>query len=123
MTADDEFDERLRPRVRDHFDRAAAAHTAPAFDAMLAAAESGGRGKDGRRRWMVVAGAVAAPLAVAVVPQLRPDADAPLIAQLTATTYWIAPSDRWPVVRTADYFGLPQFDDMNTELDEVQTWF
>ncbi len=123
MTADDELDARLRRRVRDHFDRAATTHTEPAFEAMLTEAESGARGSHKRRRWMVGAGALAASLAVAVVLQLRPDADAPLIAELSATTYWMAPSDRWPVAPPADYLGLPQFNDMNTELDEVQTWF
>ncbi len=121
MTADDELDASLRARIRRHFDRAAAAHAAPAFDAMLAAAESAA--SQPRRRWAVVAGALAASLAVAIALQLRPDADAPLIAELSATTYWTAPSDRWPMARSADYLGLPRFDDMNTELDEVQGWF
>lgn len=122
MTADDEFDEHLRARVRDHFERAAAAHAVPAFDAMLAEAESGARSSPNRRRWAIV-GALAASLAVAVALQLKPEADAPLIAELSATTHWTAPSDRWPTTRSADYLGLPRFDDMNTDVNEVPTWF
>jgi hypothetical protein len=52
-----------------------------------------------------------------------PDPESALIAELSATTYWTAPSDRWPTTRSTDYLGLPQFDDLNSEPSEVQTWF
>jgi hypothetical protein len=125
MTADDELDERLRARLRDHFEAAAAQHTAPPFETMLASAETGAAPRTHRWRYLA-AGAIAASLAAVALVELwlpSPDPESALIAELSATTYWTAPSDRWPTTRSTDYLGLPQFDDLNNEPSEVQTWF
>ncbi len=124
MTADDELDERKRARLRDHFEAAAAHHTAPPFETMLASAEAAAAPRI--HRWRYLAGAIAASLAAVALVELwlpSPDPESALIAELSATTYWTAPSDRWPTTRATDYLGLPQFDDLNNEPSEVQTWF
>jgi hypothetical protein len=131
MTVDDELDPRVRARLRDHFDRAVAVRAIPDFDAMLAAAESAARPAH-HRRWIALSGALAASLAVVMLlwGLRQPDLDAPLVAELSSTTHWIAPSDHWPTPRSS-YLGLPRFDgmnnetnsDMNSDTDEVQTWF
>ncbi len=125
MTADDELDERLRARLRDHFESAVAHHAAPPFETMFANAEAAARLRASRWRYAAV-GAIAASLVAAVLVELRPskaDSELALIAELSATTYWTAPSDRWPTTRSTAYLGLPHFDDINDESFEVQTWF
>jgi hypothetical protein len=125
MTADDQLDERLRARLRDHFESAAAQHAAPPFETMLANAEAAAGPRV--RLWRyIAAGAIAASLAAVVFVESRlpdPDSESALIAELSATTYWTAPSDRWSTTPSTVYFGLPQFDDLNNEPSEVQTWF
>ena len=78
-------------------------------------------------RWRVaVAGALAASLAAVVVFETRPpheSGDELLVAELSATTRWTAPSDRWPTPQSVDYLGLPRFEDMTAQPQEVQAWF
>ncbi len=125
MTTDDELEERLRARLQDHFEGAVAHHATPPFEAMLANANASAKPRV--RRWRYAAiGAIAASLAATVLVQLwpaQPDPESLLIAELSATTYWTAPSDRWPIRRSTVYLGLPQIDDINDESFEVQRWF
>lgn len=122
-------DEELDARVRAHFDAAARSHPAPDFESVFGAAEARVRTPAGSRtqRWrIVVAGALAASLAAVVVFEMRPpqkSGDELLIAELSATTRWTAPSDRWPTTQSVDYLGLPRFEDMTTQPQEVQAWF
>ena len=118
----------LDARLRDHFNAAARRHPTPEFDAMLRAAQLQARAPQSRRWQIVAAGAVAAATLAALLVELRPASprsdDALLIAQLSATTYWTAPSDRWlTTTRSVDYLGLPQFDDMTDPTQETQRWF
>ncbi len=89
MTADDELDERQRARLRGHFEAAAAHHTAPPFETMLASAEAAAAPRTHRWRY-VAAGAIAASLAAVALVELwlpSPDPESALIAELSATTY------------------------------------
>jgi hypothetical protein len=118
----------LDARLRDHFSAAAGRYPAPEFDAMLRAAQLQARAPQSRRWQIGAAGAVAAAVLAVLLLELRPPSprsdDALLIAQLSATTYWTAPSDRWLVTnQSVDYLGLPQFDDMTDPMQEMQRWF
>ena len=118
----------LDARLREHFNVVARRHPAPEFDAMLRAAQLQARAPQSRRWRIVAAGAVAAAILAALLVELRPASprsdDALLIAQLSATTYWTAPSDRWlGTNQSVDYLGLPQFDDMTDPMQEMQRWF
>jgi hypothetical protein len=76
----------------------------------------------------LAAGALAASLVLAVVLERREtstrSADRLLMAQLTQSTRWTAPSDRWLApTQQNDYLGLPRFDDMTFQMEEVKPWF
>ena len=115
-----ELDERIRRQFA-----AAAKHPAPDFETMLARASQAPFHAPAYDRWRVVAaGLLAASLVAAVGLELRPaatvDGDASLVAELSATTYWTAPSDRWlGATPRVDYLGLPRFE----QLEEVPKWF
>jgi hypothetical protein len=67
-----------------------------------------------------LAASLVAAIGLALRPAVTIDGDASLIAELSATTYWTAPSDRWLGAATrADYLGLPRFE----QLEEVPKWF
>ena len=77
---------------------------------------------------IVAAGALAASLVLAVVLERRAanvvHDDAVLVAQLRASTYWTAPSDRWlEPPRGSTYYSVPRFGDMTFQIEEVKTWF
>jgi hypothetical protein len=121
-------DEELDARVRAHFEAATRQHAVPDFATTFGAAESQARAPQPRRWRIVAAGALAASLAAAVLFELRPTRqpgdDAQLIAELSATTLWTAPSDRWlGTTQSVDYLGLPRFEDMTVQTQEMQTWF
>ena len=121
-------DRELDTRLRTHFASAAQAQPGPAFDAMIGAAQSQARAPRSRRWATLAGGALAASLAIAVVLERRDAstraADTLLLAQLTQSTRWIAPSDRWLAsTQTNDYLGLPRFDDMTFQMEEVKPWF
>jgi hypothetical protein len=119
-------DEELDAPVRAHFDAAARRHPAPDFEAVFGAAEARARAPRTHRWRIAVAGALAASLAAVVVFEMRPpheSGDELLIAELSATTRWTAPSDRWPTTQSIDYLGLPRFEDMTVQPQEVKTWF
>jgi hypothetical protein len=115
----------LDERIRRQFAAAAEGHPAPDFEAMLEQASRSGFHAPAYDRWRVVAaGLLAALLVAAVGLELRPaatvDGDASLVAELSATTYWTAPSDRWlGATPRVDYLGLPRFE----QLEEVPKWF
>jgi hypothetical protein len=120
-------DEELDARVRAHFDAAARKHPAPDFAATFGAAEARARAPQTQLWRMAVAGALAASLAAVVVFETKPpreSGDELLIAELSATTLWTAPSDRWPgTTRSVDYLGLPRFENITSQTQEVQAWF
>lgn len=121
-------DRELDSRLRDHFEAAASRHPPPDFDVMLGHAENP-PGAHRRRRWgIVAAGALAASLAVAVVLERRAanavHDDALLVAQLSASTYWTAPSDRWlEPPHSSVYYNVTRFGDTTFQMEEVKTWF
>jgi hypothetical protein len=119
---DEEFDS----RVREYFAARARAHEAPDFDSMLANAAS-------RRRhrhilpWLVPALAASIVVAVAILRNggsgPNEKATAELIAELSTSTHWTAPSDRWlgrqmPMQVRA----LPDFDPMTTLREDTKAW-
>jgi hypothetical protein len=118
-------DRELVERIRGQFAANARHHAAPDFATMLEHASRAALPTPVYSRWRVVAaGALAASLVAAIGLELRPaatvDGDAALIAQLSATTYWTAPSDRWlGATPRVDYLGLPRFE----QLEEVPKWF
>jgi len=113
--------EDLDDRIREYFAAQLLEHAAPDFESMLAHAAS-----QGRRRilpWLVPT--LAASLLVAIA--LRhgdqdggdPRATAALIAELSTSTHWTAPSDRWLARQMAmPLRALPDFDRMTTTLPE-----
>lgn len=121
-------DAELDARIRNHFAAAARRCPVPDFDETLRAAQVCTPAPR-RRRWHVIA--VAASLVAAVLYQLRPmpgaDGDALLMAQLSVTTHWSAPSDGWMnPPQAVDYSGLPSFEGINEprlDLQEVEKWF
>ena len=121
-------DQELDDRLHAHFASAARAHPVPEFDTLFGAAQPQARPTQ-RRRWVTAAaGALAASLVIAVVFERREtstrSAEALLMVQLTQSTRWTAPSDSWLAsMQTNDYLGLPQFDDMTFQMEEVKPWF
>jgi hypothetical protein len=119
-------DQELERRVRGYFVVRAHEHEVPDFDSMLADAASRGR----RRRispWLVPMLAASVVVAVAL---LRTDHDGPneqataaLIAELSTSTHWTAPSDRWLGRQMPMQFrALPDFDLMTTPPEDTKAW-
>ncbi len=113
----------LDRRIRAHFERAAAAE-APDFEAMLTSAQSASPRRRARA-WIGAAAAAAIAAAVIVTIDRRDSSvdDAALMAELSASTHWSAPSD----VLLADidgsaYLGLPKFNDLRYRMQEVKPW-
>lgn len=117
-------DTELERRVRDYFSARAREHIAPDFESMLAGAAA----KRRRRSlpWLVPALAAA----VLVVIALRADRDegdpqaaAELVAELSVSTHWTAPSDRWLGRQMpAQFRALPDFDRMTTPPEDPKVW-
>ena len=125
-------DKELERRAREYFAARANEHTPPDFEWMLANATAQGR----HRRilpWLVpaLAASVAASAALAVAIALlrtgQHDATTPasaeLIAELSTSTHWTAPSDRWlgrqmPMQLRA----LPDFEPMTTLPEDTNAW-
>lgn len=109
----------LTQRLRAHFDRQAQAHRAPDFESMMAAAAPH------KRRTPLWIGAGLAAAVVAAVLVVRTDAppaieDSQLLAQLTASVAWTAPSDVLLIgMDDPVYLGLPRFNDMRYRMQEV----
>ena len=121
-------DPKLDARLRTYFASAAQAQPVPEFDAMIDVAQSQARAPRSRRWATLAVGALAASLVVAIILERRATstgaADALLLAQLTQSTRWTAPSDPWlAATPTNDYLGLPRFDDMIFQMEEVKPWF
>jgi len=122
-------DRSLDERLREHFGEVATRHAVPDFEAMLANAESN---HPLRRTGARYAGLVALAAAVVAVVWLwrssappmpeAPAGDAALLAQLSSTTYWRAPSDRWLARPRSDLLDLPRFDGVEPP-EEIETWF
>jgi hypothetical protein len=115
----------LEQRLRAYFRARADAEAPPPFEAMLAGATATAQ----PRRWTPLVLAVAAfVMAIGVALLLRPAstpsaADVELIAQLTASTHWRAPSDALLAdLEPEAFMGLPAFDDMTYRTEEVKSW-
>jgi hypothetical protein len=118
--ADEIFDRAIRAS----FERQLAAHRIPAFETLLA-----GVAVHKRRlvpAWISVAAAAAVVATTALVQLQQREHDAAtqrLMAELSVSTRWFAPSDRLLDPRAGEQFlGVPAFDDMTYSLDEVKTW-
>ena len=121
-------DQEIDDRLRAHFTFAAQAQPVPDFDTLLDVAQPQAHAPQSRRWATLAAGALAASLVVAIILERRATstgaADALLLAQLTQSTRWTAPSDRWlAATPTNDYLGLPRFNDMIFQMEEVKPWF
>ncbi len=102
----------LTQRLRSHFERQAQLHRAPDFESMVIAAPRHGR----RASAWIGAGLAAAVVAAVLVARTGappPVDDSQLLAQLSASVAWTAPSD--VLLSGMDdpvYLGLPRFNDM-----------
>jgi hypothetical protein len=116
-------DDEIEQRVRDFYRRRAPAHDAPDFESMLARAAP-------RRRQPAWLGAAAAVIVLATLllvrvdhPRIDPQAAAQLVADLSASTHWTAPSDRWLGQQTRMPMpGVPEFHRMTYQMEEVNAW-
>ena len=125
----DRDDRELDESVRRYFAAAASGTTVPGFEAVFASAEQ----RLAPRRWPisnlagVAALGLAAMLTVAVVVPLwqqgpQQPALEELVAELSRTTRWQAPSDRWLPRPTPSYLGIPEFEPLIYEMKEVKSW-
>ena len=118
------IDTEIDRRVRDYFAARANKHSAPDFESMLAGATARRRGR--HLPWMVPA--IVATLLIAIA--LRTDreggdaqAAAELVAELSKSTHWTAPSDRWLGRQMPmQLHTLPDFDWMTTPIEEANVW-
>jgi hypothetical protein len=119
-------DEELDRRVRGHFAERARAHAAPDFESMLASAASRPRQRP-ILPWLVPALAASVVVAALLLRSggAGPDreATAELIAELSTSTHWTAPSDRWLGRQMPMQFrALPDFDFMTTPPEDTKAW-
>lgn len=122
-------DEMLR-HVRAHYARTLETVPVPPFDA-VAPGEAGARAA--RWRWPAAAAGLAAALLVAVLVTRHDATSAPpdaadaevarLMADLTSSTRWQAPSDRALTVAAGpSYLGVPDLKPKIYDPDEVTSW-
>jgi hypothetical protein len=110
-------DAALDARLKAHFDALAKAHTVPAFDTQWSMAEARLRNAHrGRRRVGAAAIAAGAMLFAWIASREElavPDqADERLLSQLTSSTAWGAPSDRWLAPPDLEILTPPRLEDM-----------
>ena len=129
-------DDTLPRQVREHFAEVVESEAAPSFQAMMDSAEMQANDRRHKRRQMsmrggVFAGALAAAALVFIglsnspgEPRSERDGEIDmLVAQLTSSTQWQAPSDRFLSVSTQpDYMGLPDLQPDFDRLNEVKLW-
>lgn len=119
-------DDELLEQVRAHYARTLETVPVPPFDTIASRAPSGGV----RWGWPAAAGLAAALLLTVLAPWRDgappPDAAADvarLMADLTSSTHWQAPSDRALSVTTRPSFpGVPDLQPKFYDADEVTSW-
>jgi hypothetical protein len=115
----------LDRRIRAYFAARLHEHAAPDFESMLASTAR--RSRPRMPPWLVPALAASLLVGIALLRSDRdaaePQATAELIAELSTSTHWTAPSDRWLGRQTPMPFRtLPDLDLMTSPPEDVKAW-